>query len=313
MFKSGFDLPAIRSAVEGANGPMRGWEPLNEGENSQVFAAVADAGPVVVRVSNRREGFAVEQRVSRILAGSGLRVPEFYGLGPIKGAWWCLTGRLPGTRLCDLPMDRITAAAPAVADTLGRLHAVDVSATTGYGSIDPATGNGTQPAWAECVLWGAPEAWPNIESAPDRKLLERLSELVRTEAKSLPEVRTLVHGDYSADNLILGEDGTVGVIDFESAMLGDPLWDVAYQLFWGGAWPLMVPQTSAAMEALEDTVDHRARLRFYMVVSGLRAAGFYAHDGRRSELDLMVRRLAPLLETPPSLTDLDGYWLHLPK
>lgn len=311
MFKPRFDLPAIRSAVENAAGPMADWQPLNEGENSQVFAAIADPGPVVIRVSKRRQGFAVDERASRMLAGSGIRVPQFHGIGPIEDAWWCLTGRLPGTRLCDLPMDQIAAAAPAVADTLERLHAVDVSGTTGYGGIDPDTGNGCQDSWVDRVLGGVPDAWLGVESAEDRKVLETLSDLVHAEAAPAPPVRALVHGDFSADNLILGEDGTVGVLDLESAMLGDPLWDVAYQLFWGGAWPQMMPQARAAVANLEDTADHRARLRFYMVTAGLAGTGFYAHDGRHNEINLMVRRLAPLRETPPSLTSLDDYWLCL--
>jgi hygromycin-B 4-O-kinase len=134
---------------------------------------------------------------------------------------------------------------------------------------------------------------------------------VHAESAPLPPVRALVHGDCSADNLVLGEDGTVGVLDLECAMFGDPLWDVAYQLFWGGAWPEMAPQARAAVAALDDTADHRARLRFYMITAGLAGTGFYAHDGRSDDVHLMVRRLAPLLENPPSLADLGGYWLSL--
>ncbi|MCD0445026.1 aminoglycoside phosphotransferase family protein [Glycomyces sp. A-F 0318] len=308
MFRSRFALPEIRSAVEGAAGPTTGWEPLAEGENSQVFAAVAGTGPVVVRVSKRREGFAVDERASLMLAGSGVRVPEFHGIGPIGDGWWCLTGRLPGTRLCDLPMDRITAAAPAVADTLERLHAVDVSGTTGYGGVDPATGDGRHTAWADWI-GRVPREWPDIESTEDRKLLEALAEQVHAAAASLPPVRALVHGDYSANNLVLDEDGTVGVLDLERAMLGDPLWDAAYQLYWGGAWPPMAPQARAAAAGLDDTADHRNRLRCYMTAAGLAGAAVYMFGGRHDEVHLMARRLAPLLDAPPSLADLDGYWL----
>jgi hygromycin-B 4-O-kinase len=311
MFKPSFDLPAIRSAVEREAGPMTDWQPLNEGENSQVFAAVADAGPVVVRVSKRRKNFEVDERASRMLEGSGVRVPRFHGIGAIEDAWWCLTGRLPGTRLCDLPMDRIEAAAPAVAATLERLHAVDVSRTTGFGGLDPETGNGYNASWADWILRGVPRDWAGVNSTEDRKILETLSEEMHAETASLPPVRALVHGDCSADNLVIDEDGTVGVLDLECAMFGDPLWDVAYQLFWGGAWPQMLPQAKAAIAALADTTDHRARLRHYMVTSGLAGTGFYAQGDRQDDIHLMVRRLAALLETPPSLTDLDGYWLRL--
>lgn len=188
---------------------------------------------------------------------------------------------------------------------------MDLSATTGDGGIDPDTGNGFHDAWAEWLLRGVLKAWGNIESTEDRKVLETLSDVVHAESAPLPPIRALVHGDYSADNLVLGEDGTVGVLDLEYAMIGDPLWDVAYQLFWGGAWPQMAPQARSAVAALDDTADHRDRLRFYMITSGLAGTAFYAQDDRRDDIHLMARRLAPLLETPPSLTDLDGYWLSI--
>jgi hygromycin-B 4-O-kinase len=311
MSKPKFELSAIQSAVQQELGPLADWEPLHEGENSQVFAAVGGAGPVVVRVSNRRKGFEVDRCASRMLADSGVRVPEFHGIGSIEDAWWCVTDRLPGKPLYALGMDRIEAVAPAVADTFDRLHSVDLSLTTGYGGLNPESGNGFHGTWFEWVLGGVPDSWPNVDREEDRKLLEALGELVRAEKHSLEPGRALVHGDCSADNIIVGEDDTVGVIDFECAMIGDPLWDIAYQLYWGGAWPEMAPQARAAVAALEDSVENRARLRFYMVTTGLAGTRFYADDWRTVEVTLMVRRLAPLLETPPSLKDLDGYWLSL--
>lgn len=134
---------------------------------------------------------------------------------------------------------------------------------------------------------------------------------MHNEPETLPQVRAFIHGDCSADNLVIDEDGSVGVLDLECARFGDPLWDLAYQLFWGGAWPQMAPQARAAVAALEDTADHRARLRYYMVTAGLAGTGFYAHDGRAADVHLMVRRLAPLAEAPPSLTELEDYWMCL--
>jgi len=306
MWKPRFAMDDIAAAVAEGHRPLADWRPPTEGENSQVFAAEDGDLPVVVRACKRRDGFDVEARAAALLAGSAVRAPEVLATGPVGDSWWCVTTRLPGVRLCDLPPDRIAAAAEAVAETMRRIHTADVSASTGFGGIDPATGNGRQSAWHDPVP--GPDAWHKL-SIEDRKLVDALTDLYTADAAALPERRALLHGDFSADNLIVDGDA-VGVIDFECARYGDPLWDLAYQLFWAGPWPVMAPQARAAAAGLDDSADTRARVRLHMTAAGLNGAAFYAHDDRVPELQLMLRRLAPLLADPPSLADLDGYWIH---
>ncbi|MEU6250536.1 phosphotransferase [Glycomyces sp. NPDC047010] len=306
MWKPRFTLDDIAAAVAEGHRPLADWQPLTEGENSQVFAAEDGDRQVVVRACKRRDGFDVEARVAAMLAGSAVRAPETVAIGPVGDAWWSVTTRLPGVRLCDLPPDRVADAAESVAEAMRRIHTADVTASTGFGGIDPATGNGRQSAWHDPVP--GPGAWSAL-SFEDRKLVDALTDLYTTDAAALPEQRALLHGDFSADNLIVDGDA-VGVIDFECARYGDPLWDIAYQLFWAGPWPVMAPQARAAAAGLDDSADTRARLRLHMTAAGLNGAAFYAHDDRVPELQLMLRRLAPLLEDPPSLSGLDGYWIH---
>jgi hygromycin-B 4-O-kinase len=148
-----------------------------------------------------------------------------------------------------------------------------------------------------------PKEWPELSDPAERAFLEGLSETTLAEVAALPDSGRLVHGDYSADNLIVAEDGTIGVIDWEGAMIGDPLWDLAYQLFWSRAWPVMAPQARACA-----TTDFRAsdlhRLRCYMTVAGLRSASFYLAGARGPELDLMIDRLRAIPEAPMSIKEL---------
>ncbi|MDN3242027.1 phosphotransferase [Glycomyces tritici] len=302
MWKPMIEAALVREQVAAAIGPVTAWEAITEGENSQAYSAVAGGRELVVRVSLRREGFDLDAWAGGLRLGAGVAVPEVIAVGAIDRAWFCASTRLPGTRLCDLDMPAAVAAAPAVAEALQRISDTPLAGAEGFGGVDPATGNGRSPSWAGAVAWGVPDSWPALEGA-ERDLLEDLAASTLAETRTLPDFGRLVHGDCSADNLIVAEDGSIGVIDWEGAMIGDPLWDTAYQLFWSRAWPVMRPQARAATAA-EFTEDDLQRLRCYMIVTGLRSASFYLTGARGPALDLMIDQLRAIPQAPQSIEEL---------
>jgi len=55
-----------------------------------------------------------------------------------------------------------------------------------------------------------------------------------------PRETVVVHGDYRIGNLVVGDDGLVGVLDWEFAHLDDPVRDLAFALV--RAWRFGVPE-----------------------------------------------------------------------
>ena len=55
-----------------------------------------------------------------------------------------------------------------------------------------------------------------------------------------PREAVVVHGDYRIGNLVVGDDGLVGVLDWEFAHLDDPVRDLAFALV--RAWRFGVPE-----------------------------------------------------------------------
>ena len=53
-----------------------------------------------------------------------------------------------------------------------------------------------------------------------------LAERIATRLRALPDVYVPVHGDFSADQAVIGPDGRTGLIDLDSAGLGDPAADL---------------------------------------------------------------------------------------
>jgi aminoglycoside phosphotransferase (APT) family kinase protein len=85
-----------------------------------------------------------------------------------------------------------------------------------------------------------------------------------------PREPVVVHGDYRIGNLVVGEDGLVGVLDWEFAHVDDPVRDLAFSLV--RAWRFGVPEKR--LGGIGDVEPYLAR---YNELTGL--------DVRLSELD----------------------------
>jgi hygromycin-B 4-O-kinase len=148
MWKPKIDGDVVRERITEEIGPVSAWTAITEGENSQAYSAIADGRALVVRVNLRREGFELDAWAANVLPGQGITVPDVVAVGAIGEAWFCASTRLPGTRLCDLGMAAVNDAAQAVAETLRRIGDTRLPGAQGFGSIEPATGNGRSPSWA---------------------------------------------------------------------------------------------------------------------------------------------------------------------
>ena len=114
----------------------------------------------------------------------------------------------------------------------------------------------SQPAWA--LTLGGPQPYYRPGTGAARAILQA----VLTEpgavaafgaARAAWGGAQLVHGDAKAANVLVAADGTVRVIDWETAALGDGLWDVA-----GVVHSLLIPNGLANVEPLE-AAERRAR------------------------------------------------------
>ncbi|MCV7410623.1 hypothetical protein AWC05_20580 [Mycobacterium florentinum] len=91
---------------------------------------------------------------------------------------------------------------------------------------------------------------------------------------------TLVHGDFKSNNLVFGVDGTVTVLDWELAHIGDPLEDIAWTLLWTTRFDLVGGLLTAAdyQEAYEKatnvTVDPAALL-FWRILALVKLAAIF--------------------------------------
>jgi aminoglycoside phosphotransferase (APT) family kinase protein len=238
-----FDTPALRSYLSAALGEqVTDFEVLADGLNLNVAVSTADGeNGYVLRVPRKlRETtymlpVEAEYRVMEGLVGTAVPAPDpvlFCAGESVLGDSFFLMERLDGEPVplgSDLPHQFRNPQARArfgegVVDTLAAVH-----------TADPA------PFADACETWTARE---QVEDAVERideaaaatghevPSLRRAGEWLLANAPTDNEVR-LVHGDFRPGNLLFVGDEmptVAGVLDWEAALLGDPLTELAYLL-----------------------------------------------------------------------------------
>jgi aminoglycoside phosphotransferase (APT) family kinase protein len=170
--------------------------------------------------SDRHRDVAVEAAAMRAARAAGVPVPALYdhgseALGP--GRAYLLMERLDGETIPRrlLRDGAYAAVRPRLARRLGeilaRIHRVDPGSVAGLPRVD-----------ALSEVTGLYEAF-----AEPRPALEiGLRWLARH--RPPPAADALVHGDFRTGNLMVGQDGLRGVLDWELAHRGDPRHDLGW-------------------------------------------------------------------------------------
>jgi aminoglycoside phosphotransferase (APT) family kinase protein len=157
----------------------------------------------------------------------------------VRGAH--LVDRAAGTAVSALEGDeaRMGTALAAAARLLAALHALQGS---GFGPLSLAWPGGSLQAGGSARLAGVHRRWNGfLRTRLDEHLAESLEggAIDDAEARSIDawldapcvhgamEGGALLHGDPGSPNFIVGAEGVSAVLDWEDALLGDPLFDVA--------------------------------------------------------------------------------------
>ncbi len=103
--------------------------------------------------------------------------------------------------------------------------------------------------------------------------------------KSMNEIKTdewaVCHGDMNHNNWMLTEDNELFLIDWESALIGDPAFDIGPLLYW------YVPEKEwenwLKIYGMDLTENVKLRLRWYVIYQTLLSAQFFKKIGDEEE------------------------------
>ena len=285
-------------------------QPLVGGNVAKTFRVVAGGRSVVVRmVRGMPDAFAADAVIDRLVAGTSVPVPALLEVGERDGWLFAVSEFMPGQNADRLDPGPTGAIIPELIRTMSAIHRVDVSPTTGFGSIG-SDGNGRHASWRDYLLTlfdtDAAGYWYDWRNRLAGSLLDwELFEVTRSRMLALldycPERRWLVHGDYGFGNVLV-EDGRISaVVDWSNAKFGDFMWDVAWLRFW--------PSDSDLTETLRRDArpdggvipSFDERLACYQLVIGLDALRFSAKADDESAYAWVTERVTGVLAGCASL------------
>ena len=185
------------------------------GDHQRRLILLRDAGG---RARHPDRNVAVEAAAMVAARAAGVPAPELYDYGEgALGHAYLLLERLDGETIPRrLLRDDAYAAARAglayrLGEVLARIHQVDPDSIPGLPPVD-ALGQVTE------LYEAFAEPRPALEIG-----LRWLAE-----HRPVPAADALVHGDFRTGNLMVGEDGLRGVLDWELAHRGDPRQDLGW-------------------------------------------------------------------------------------
>jgi aminoglycoside phosphotransferase (APT) family kinase protein len=257
--------PSFVATLIAQTAPALAHEPvarLSHGWDCDVFTLGEAYVVRVARNLSAAEGIVREAKLLPQLAARlplpiprpvHLRVPVDEG-----GTCFGVYQKLPGHCLADVPLldDDYAQLAPALGAFVRSLHAFEPPGDLDlpgdlWGRLDPST----RSAPMRTAL--AQLAWEGGLSRSQHVRLEAALDLA--ERTELTSQRVLVHADLHPWNMLIGEDGFTGIIDWVDAHLGHPALDLAMAYL--TVPPSAQPALFAAYGPLEDSTLVWARFR----------------------------------------------------
>ncbi len=269
--------------------PVRRLQPMAGGSVAQTFSFLVGTQEYVIRFNQHMgANFEKEAPISRTIASPRIPIPPIVRIGRLRDLHYAISLKVPGTGLDNLTAGDISALLPAIVETLDAIHAVDVSATAGYGTFGD-DGVGLFPSWRrflEVIREEEPEweyfgKWHGLFETTflERDVFDLLYERMTRLLDRCPEERYLVHGNYGFGN-VLAKDGKItAVLDWLDAAYGDFLYDIAWLDFWAVSadWAAIF-RDHYAVQGVEVS-DYAERLRCYQYYTGMNALRFFAKAG----------------------------------
>lgn len=276
--------------------------PHKEGMDSQVFTFETGGEKSVLRLNFTGEGFRRDALCQKLF-GADIPIPNIVEFGAFNAdTFYCVSAFVGNSNtLQDLTSDELPALIPQVQKLYTVIEQQSVAAISGVGPFN-SYGDAAHESWQAYLRsvvsrngWGSLRA---RLSPQQLDIVERAEALFEEFLPACPEMRSLYHGDFGSNNVLVEDGKIVGVIDWDCAGVGDPLVDIAVSYFWSSHLECMRLQAEFAEKTLAHLPNYRQRIDCYQLRIGLEEI----RDGLETNcppemLNEDVQRLAAAIET----------------
>lgn len=300
---SGMNTPneTIVSVVEKATGSeFVEKSKIVAGEMNEVYdVTLQNHENVIVRISRRMNPrFEEEEKAIQLATQKGVPCPKVLLVENLEHEGekltFCVEERIKGEPLLDirdsLSKDAMKKYIFEAGVILSNIHSVRVD---GFGNFDKNT---PYNKWSEYILEPLRKIDRIKEVAKDVGIEEKLITNVASALKDNVEIfdnttPQLLHGDFSIKHLLVKNNKIVGIVDFENAKGGDPVFDLAwFDYFYGEDIPREWIRKGYSNKKIFDK-DFDKKMFLYQLYLGLIFLDYYESEKNVAGLEHARKKL----------------------
>ena len=271
------------------------WAPIAEGMESRVLTFIWGDQQYILRVNPNPSGFQKDRWCFQQFHSEELPIPEILEIGSFSSHYaYCLSRRLPGITLEDSAIPTLQQLTPYVSQVWKVIHQSLLPSSEGFGPFNEC-GHATFSSWQsflQSTIRGKDQQWDHLFASNllDATALQPVMQSYLRLTGHCPEERKLVHGDFGSNNVLTDGKKITGVLDWDCALYGDPLFDVAGSFFWSPWLDCMRIQSEFFQQTLRNEVNFAVRLQCYQFRCGLEEIHENALAGNQKLLNWLLNR-----------------------
>ena len=271
------------------------WAPIAEGMESRVLTFIWGDQQYILRVNPNQSGFQKDRWCFQQFHSEELPIPEILEIGSFSSHYaYCLSRRLPGITLKDSAIPTLQQLTPYVSQVWKVIHQSLLPSSEGFGPFNEC-GHATFSSWQsflQSTIRGKDQQWDHLFASNllDATALQPVMQSYLRLTGHCPEERKLVHGDFGSNNVLTDGKKITGVLDWDCALYGDPLFDVAGSFFWSPWLDCMGIQSEFFQQTLRNEANFAVRLQCYQLRCGLEEIHENALAGNQKLLNWLLNR-----------------------
>ena len=294
------------AVLEAASSPLKEKTRLVKGESNEVYSAITESGQeIIIRIYHGKKGrFEKERWAFDRCAEAGIPVPTMLSIESVENEGEllhiCVETKLDGTDLGDVSGITDSEKAMELAGYLHQLGAafekVHAVKTNGFGSLDK-DGNGKFRSVKELISEDLYIKKDYILAAFDqdtdtRVMLISAFDILEREAATYPEIEPrLIHNDLSPQHVLVKDGKITGIIDFESAVGGDPVMEFAlWEFKHGREFPTKLLEEGYVDQSLFGE-DFERKLNFWKIYRSLTSLRYCLDEKKRNGIKKSLKSL----------------------
>ncbi|HET7099288.1 MAG TPA: aminoglycoside phosphotransferase family protein [Patescibacteria group bacterium] len=291
----------IKSIVQKATGSeLVAKNKIIEGEMNEVYDVdVKDGKNVIVRISRiEKESFESEENTIRLVRMAGVPAPKVLLIEEVssdsKKVTFCVEEKMEGvslkSQMKDLDKETLKKIIIEAGSVLSKIHSISIE------TFGPLEGGEKYNSWKDFIFRienkkkNIFKAIKTVDINPT--FIERAFNILdRNNHMFALNNPKLLHGEFFPKHLIIKDNHLVGVIDFEDAKAGDPVWDMAWlSYFYHDSIPIDWLKEGYENKELFNN-DFDLKMKLYRLNLGLDFLDYYQTENNISGMRYAKERL----------------------